>query len=698
VDRPRRRGGRDRHRRRRQRWRRRRAAASGFQRRQLSLRALLCAACFAAPVGAQTLDGGSGLLNVPSASVLDEGTAALHYGRTYPDLSRSLQTDVWYAGAGFAPGLELGGRAVATALRAGRRDLSLDAKYQLPFELAGVRLALGAQDVGGQERLLPREYAVATWTHGTLALSAGFGRGRNVLDGPFAGLEWRPWPLVGLVVEHDAEAPNAGLKLFTPSWAGWRAGVVAAWRGELEEMQYGAQLAFPLGRERREASPATRASPAAPAPAPAGAQPARIAAELVRLGFEAVRVGARGADTIVVRLENRRYNHAAADGLGLALGTIASLADPAVSQIELYLHAYGAPQLRVATGAAPYRAFLHDPAAVADALIEARPFDGIDDAAAVAWSAPAMPRRALELVAEPVLRTTVATPEGMLDYGFGVHARLTAPVMDRLLAHVGATVPVARSDDFDAGRQFAALAPEGGLDLALLQSLHTPRPGWSVLLSAGRAQVHRADLDTLALDQAWQPGAGAHRLRMKLMLMRNDEDTREIALAGYDWLDAARRYGIGLTAGRFFAGDAGARLDVERYFGDTILGLFWKFASPDDQAAGVALSLPLTPRRDALPRGVQLKGARRWSHALATTLNGPPDAEHPAGTNPIRPLLLHEPVLELDLERDLLDAGRLGAESLRASLPRLHEAYWTLRDADASAPPVAAPSPTPSSR
>lgn len=621
--------------------------------------ALLC--CASAAHGEPALGGGSGLLTVPDARVQAEGTATFQFSRIYPDLARTEQTDAWYAGVGFAPGLELGGRAIATALRAGRRDLSLDAKYQLPWEVAGVRVAVGAHDLGGVERLLPREYAVATWSSAPLDVTLGYGRGRNVLDGPFGGVAWRPWPLLTLVAEHDAEDLNGGLKLAAPELAGWRASGSASWRGALEETEYALQLEFPLGREHAREAPAIASRDAVVVPR------GTVRDRLLALGFEAVQVGRRDGGVLVVRLENRRYNHAAGDGIGLALGTIAALAPDDVDRIELFLCAYGVPLLRVAAS----RNW------IADLAVE--PVDEVPDAA---WEQALETAHALELVVEPVLRTAVATEHGLLDYGLGLRARVTAPLAGGLLASVGAQAPVARSDDFGEGRPFQPLAPKGGIDLGLLQYLHSPQPGWTLLWSAGRAQVFRAGVETAALDQAWRSRSGAHRLRSKLMWLQGDAGTREVALAGYDWLDAARAYGVGLTAGRFYAGDAGARLDVERHFGDTIFGLFYKFAGRDDQAIGATVSLPLTPRRDPRPSWIQLKGPRRWAHALGTTLDGPPSDTSPDGTNPIRPLLLHEPLLELDLERDVLDAGRLGEDWLREELPRLYDAFATWGGSD----------------
>ena len=105
----------------------------------------------------------------------------------------------------------------------------------------------------------------------------------------------------------------------------------------------------------------------------------------------------------------------------------------------------------------------------------------------------------------------------------------------------------------------------------------------------------------------------------------------------------------------------GARFDITRHFDDTIVGLYLKVDSDDSMAGGFVLSIPLTPRRDAMPRGVQVKGPRRWSHSLQTTLN------LADGTNSLKPLLLYEPMTDFDLRRDFFDSTASGRSGCAAS-------------------------------
>ena len=280
-----------------------------------------------------------------------------------------------------------------------------------------------------------------------------------------------------------------------------------------------------------------------------------------------------------------------------------------------------------------------------------------------------MPLKAAELVIEPVLRSFVATEYGVLDAGLGARARLTLPLGPGVTSHFGVQAPVVRTGDFRDGRNFGQSGPESGLDLMLVQYAHKLSPAWTWLWSAGLTQVVQTDLRVAGLEQLWASPEGSHRLSAKLMVMDSGVIRREVALAGYAWYDVARRYSASITGGRFYAGDEGFRLDVNRDFGDTLVGVFLKVESEDNMAGGFQLSLPLTPRRDAAPRTLQVKGPRRWGHSLQTTLN------LADGTNALKPLLLYEPLVDLELRRDFLDSGRLSPEYLRGELPRMREAY-----------------------
>jgi hypothetical protein len=595
---------------------------------------------------------------------------------------------------GFAPGLEIGGRLADFGLNR-TNDLSLNAKYAYRFD-NGFALALGAQDIGGEARNFRSRYAVATLPWRELRFTAGYDWGPDVLDGAIGGIEWRPWSVLGIYAEYDADEVNPGVRFQSrPLWAGLRLGGNVGYRGAFDQVEGGFEITIPLGRKRVVPSEARDplsdpSSPPAPRddtapvipseardplsgeharrsspPAPRDDTGAALRSALTGLGFESVRTGTRDGVVLVVSLENRRYNHSAADGIGLALGTIATSAAPQVERIELTLTAYGVPQVVVATSPAAYRDFLQGGAAAPD-LLDVRYSHGVQGA--VRWHNPGRPLEAAELVVEPLLRTYLGTEFGMADAALGVRARFTAPLGRGVVAHLGLQAPLLLTDDFRDGRNFADTGPEAGLDQLLMQYAHKPAASWTSLWSFGLTQVFQTDFRVLGTEQLWTSPQGRHRLHAKLLAL-SAEESRQVALGGYTWFDVTRRYSASVTGGRFYDEDTGVRIDLMRYFDDTIAGLFLKAESDDNMAGGFQLSLPLTPRRDAMPRGVQVKGARRWGHSKQTTLN------RADGTNALRPFMLYEPMMDFDLRRDFLDSDRLAPAWLREQLPRMREAW-----------------------
>lgn len=636
--------------------------------RQVNRWCLLGTAVLASPVLAEpSYLGTTGLLRTPTAAVLPEGmfSGAVHHHNPDPGLADSAQ--VYTAALGFWPGLELNGRLVEGERggTAGIRDLSADLKYRFLEFPGGGGLAAGLQDYGGQNAFFRSRYLVATLPWRKLSASVGYGERDSALDGGFGGVQWQANPYLGLLADHVNRQTVAGLRLSTGDWhPRMNVSMTLSWNDQRHELEGGVALRLPLGRRPPAGGAPRRAAP----PVEDDASLRSLAAHYRAAGFESVRVGERADGTVVAVIENRSYNHSAVDAVGVALAGASERLSPE-RRLELVLTSYQVPQLGITLPVGSYRDFREDgDGAALQRAWRVEAVDEIPDPAGVRWAATGGRLQAVEIIAEPLLRTFVGTEAGALDAALGARLRMVYPLSRGLLLTAGVQVPGLATDDLRDGGEYEAFAPETGIDHVLFQYFHKPRPAWSQLWSAGRTQVFQADLRVAALEQQWLSAGGRHQWRSKLMVLDAGSESATVALGGYTWFDAPRQYSVGLTAGRFLAGDRGGRLDVNRYFGDTIIGFYWRVAGRHEQVAGVQLSLPITPRRDMQPGRVQFKGARRWAWNLGTTIN---DA---TGSNPLRPLLAFEPMLDLDLRRDFFDAGRLNPDFLDVETSRLREA------------------------
>lgn len=176
-----------------------------------------------------SLEGASGLIRIPTADVLPEGTVLAEVA--YIDDKHTRFTSVrptnvkpLVVGFGLLPGLEINGRlSILNDVEAYSWSHNLDRSMNLHYRLRRQRgntpaLAVGLQDasfgtvvsyIGGESR-----YLVSTWADERYRLHLGYGTGR--LQGLFGGLDLAPRTdhKLHLLMDYDTEFLNAGLRLF----------------------------------------------------------------------------------------------------------------------------------------------------------------------------------------------------------------------------------------------------------------------------------------------------------------------------------------------------------------------------------------------------------------------------------------------------------------------------------------------------
>ncbi|ABS25436.1 YjbH domain-containing protein [Anaeromyxobacter sp. Fw109-5] len=646
-----------------------------------------------------SLEGFSGQLMTPSAWVQTDGTAQLLFTNA-PRLEPST-TRTFVASFGFLRYLELAGRVTDVSSPKGPRDLSFNAKLQLPLELLSpglpLALAIGTQDEGGASSYFQTRYAVASARVGPATLSAGWGTGPDRMEGAFAGGALRLLPGVEALAEWDTENVNAGLRV---SVSLRRIGVpirvggigMSALDREPRTFEWGATLELPLwlnaGPDGRTPVPAAapRGNGAAPAsdaklsaspgardtarPSSVGlsAEPStalqvspsvnaapgavdatgalrELEGRLVDLGFEEVRVGLDG-EAVVVEYENTVFNHAEADGLEVVAREIAQagLGDRDVA-IVLKQNGLRLAELRAPSGEPRTSArWTLAPSGRHAAWISGRPRN----------------RKTLHtaLVLAPALRTFVATPAGVLDYSVSFRPDVIVPFWPGATGFVRFDVPFAWSDDLREGGALRSYHDDPHVEYAMLhQAFPMARGLWGMV---GGGLFRSIDAGGVA-ELLWAPGDGALALGAQGSWSVDDAGDERKGLTGSARL-AVAPLDLVATArgGRFVNGDLGGTVQLARWFGDTQLGVF--FTSSDVSMAGAFLSIPLTPRRDMRPRWAQVRG-RRFGYELGTVVG----EEH----NVIRTDLGIPPLAPWNLEASYLDDARVTRAGLSGALRSL---------------------------
>jgi hypothetical protein len=180
--------------------------------------------------------GYSSAVNTPTGMVLDQGTVSVSLINNNPELAQRIRGVGGFGslnlGVGLLPGLETFARLGfegdlqcnqylgSSGCLSGMRDLSVSAKYQLPFNLPfNTKLAAGLTDYGGAATNFRSTYAVATTQQGPAHLSIGYGKGQSenaLLRGGFSSAVVRITEHLQTQLERNAGATRLGVSYQVP--------------------------------------------------------------------------------------------------------------------------------------------------------------------------------------------------------------------------------------------------------------------------------------------------------------------------------------------------------------------------------------------------------------------------------------------------------------------------------------------------
>ena len=605
------------------------------------------------------------------------------------------------------------------------RDLSFNAKYQIPYipkELFSI--AIGGKDIGGHVNKYRTQYIVASKELWDFRFSAGVGQSKRPhgeLDGLFAGIEYQVFDWLSLQAEHDAEAFNGGAKITIPKK--WLYDI-----GELtftsrfysntdyseKDTYWGVNFSMPLSSEDKQNYKHVKAAhyvepelnkqqpsykinndnglgflqsataPVAAAEAYTNNKQAKqklldqsrlsdqpnlsfesqqLKQALINDGFENIVVGFN-SNTVFVNFENSVFNRNDIDAIGLVLGRISEIITAEHSQFNVQLAKTDIPLIAIKGSVANYREFIT--AGVAPDLDIKQGKATIPSGVTWAGMAEASPYFKPRLELSPVLSNTYATEYGVLDYSLGIKADIDLPLWQGAGINVAAQTIVEESDDFEQWGVFDIYSlDEGIVNASFYQGFALPYGFYNQTQLGIFTDYY--DYKFISNETAWLSPEGRHKITAKLAYFdyQDYQASREYQTLSYQYNWIEQDVTLHATAGNYFYGDSGVKLESRFWFGDAYIGIFYQ--NTDTQKAGVALNIPLTPRKDMHVTSFgQLKGKEDWRVSLGTRIGESNVLVFNQG---------YAPSTAITLDNTLFKKGRLTSSYLYGNLARMKEAY-----------------------
>jgi len=656
-----------------------------------------------------SLQGYSGVLNVPSAYVTEEGWLHAIYSNQQESRwrQRTPSQDNYLFSIGLFNFLELGGRFFE-APGVGR-DLSATVKLSsaaltrdYPFVPV---IAVGAQDPNGGAVFLKTSYLVLSEDIWRLRLSAGYGSGPDRMKGLFAGGEFKAFEWLYLLGEYDTAETNVGARLTLPPFRSLPLSFTATAKTSLDyrpgrfEVAFGVSMPLDFRVRKKEAAPITKAEPAEaeilsqkagmvvqPGPEPKIQHIKSNFAEtlrdrLISAGFLGVRVGTLER-ALVVEYENTIFNHNELDALGVVAGLAAEAAPESFDTLRLVVKRRNIRMGAITLPLQQLRNFMTSGTGVRD-LRDLLLFDAAapEESATVFSGGDENPVLfTTSLLLAPGLTTFIGTEVGVFDYLLSLKPELTTALWKGAALTARADLPISWSDNLDDGKHYRSSRQGAQLDrLMLFQGV---KPLADLMFSFGAGLVVH-DRYGMLNEAIWSPGDGGHRFRIS-QGWNSDATTHhhaDLLLGSYRYYYPPLDLSLEGTVGQFWAEDRGVSLELKRFWEDTAVSLYAKSTKGSDdkkwQAIGLQFTFPLTPRRDMKPLAkLQLRGSDEWGYAQETTLKNNNPAGARGNTNYLAPYpLAVNPLTSQALYRVYYNRDRLSASYLRSHLERLREAW-----------------------
>ncbi|MGI5817051.1 MAG: hypothetical protein ACOX9R_03020 [Armatimonadota bacterium] len=188
----------------------------------------------------QSWFGGTGMIVIPTAYAVPQGSITAHY-HTIDISSADDWQDVWGLSAGIYSGFEAGITHLERGFTGtGSNELVYQAKFAqslndlLRLGPEAPNIAIGGRDLSDRINdtyymVLSKDFDIDEHGGHKVGVSLGVGNssGSGVpLDGFFIGVDFTPFDFARLQIEHDSENLNAALRYWWSEWAVTEIGVL----------------------------------------------------------------------------------------------------------------------------------------------------------------------------------------------------------------------------------------------------------------------------------------------------------------------------------------------------------------------------------------------------------------------------------------------------------------------------------------
>lgn len=667
-----------------------------------------------------SLQGYTGILNTPSATVTSEGTLDFAYSNQTESQwrNRTSSQDSYAFSLGLFSLLEIGGRVIEAPRVA--RDLSANIKLTSPRFTALPYLptiAFGIQDMGGGSRFLQNRYLVSSLDLWRFRLSGGYGFGPDRMKGGFAGAEFKAHDWVYLLGEYDTRETNLGVRLVSPPLLGMPLHLHATVKTALDykpgepEIAFGIQI--PLGGAPKQVPPVNISGAAEHLPSMvtpqkqddrpqppniANNQPQQLRSDtttskessttidqyvsatqrkLVETGFQNVRFAIRNGNILMVEYENPIFSHNELDGMGVVAGSVLQEIPAQFTKLELTLRKADLIIAVVEAPTALFRSYLatgNDLALLKETIQLHRSQKDGEKTEYLSEAANTTPfSTRLEL--SPGLSTFVATEVGVFDYLLSLKPDLYVNLWKGAVAQLRADLPLAWSDNLDDGKPYRSDRNNARFDRALLHQTFALPASVTARIAGGLIVP-----DTYGTNNelAWNPGDGTHSFQVYQSLARHSKSgvTTDYSAytAGYRYYFAPLDTSLRLDGGRFWTKDTGFTIELKRFFSDVSTTIYYKNSQLPNhggnvQAGGITFELPLTFRKEITRPPIQITGNNEWSYSQQSLIVTPGQSNFVSVASGVRPQISY------NLMHNFANRDRLSEGYLKNNLTRLRDAW-----------------------